>query len=325
MRTYQIHLSSDSVLTQIPDSQKLFGALMYLYSDTFGQEHATSFAQALLHNQITYMLSSVMPKGYLPVPQDYLIDNLSDKTNDEWSDKEKRKRIKARNYLKYSDLEQILKDPEKAVNVFPYVKLNSYQNLRASIESTRYDIPGLESNLYSVPTAVPLEITKEKNLEKSLIRDFCFYLMIDDSGIVEEFFKVVALAVEKKRTLVLGKRSSQGMNLFKLMDCQVNSHLNDSHSNCFLNTGMLLPNEIDYQKSTIKLFTSERRPFEIVGGWSDRVQGQFISFIAEGSLISSSNGIRTIGKSIASPFDREAIIFGNAFQYPLPNQERGCV
>jgi hypothetical protein len=100
-------------------------------------------------------------------------------------------------------------------------------------------------------------------------------------------------------------------------------NINYTEAEALLNTGMLLPNEIDFDNSTLKLFTSERRPFEKPGGWNQYDKKYYISFIHEGSVIFLPDGItqehvRRAGKSTESKFrPGRDIVFGNAFLYPI--------
>jgi hypothetical protein len=79
----------------------------------------------------------------------------------------------------------------------------------------------------------------------------------------------------------------------------------------------------DFASSTLKLFTSGRRTFEMPGGWDKDFARYYISFIAEGSIIASPDGLESTGKSIKSPFNpKRDIVFGNAFLYSLSLGER---
>ncbi len=324
MKDYKVKLVSMGTSTQLPDSQKLFGALVYMFSEKYGNEKASMLTKALLDKKIHLALSNVMPLDYLPTPQDYLIDCISEANNPDTNLKEKRNDIKKRNYIRLADLEHILKKPENCESVFPYIKLQNRQQLRASIESDRYDIPELDSKLYSVPTVDLLEISRDEEGKerKKPVNIFCFYLQADDSDICADLLDTLDEAASTKRTVILGKRASQGLNIFEFQDIIVQG-FRHTPANLFLNIGMLLPDEIDFASSTFKLFTSERRPFEMPGGWDKDFTGYYISFIAEGSIISAPGGLVGAGKSIKSPFnEKRDIVFGNSFLYPISLRER---
>ncbi len=316
MKTYIISLKSTGALTQLPDSQRVFGALTYLYAETFGPEKATAFVQAVLSKNLHLALSNVLPMGYLPTPQEYLIDSLKKHGCNDVDHKTKRNAVKKRQYLKDSEIHKLLQDPTDCENLFPYVKLVERHQLRTSIESLNKKIPGLDSKLYSVPVVIPLEMNNKKDDGKVLV-DFCFYLQIDDSSLSNGFFEVVNKASQINQTIILGKRASQGMNTYQFGNVQENPLQYDEKKE-LLNTGMLLPDQIDFAASTLKLFTSQRRPFEMTGAWNENAKKYFISFIAQGSIVCASAGVRHAGQSIRSKFNENRdIVFGNALLYPI--------
>lgn len=317
MKTYKILLTSIGGMTQMPDSQKIFGALVYMFSDEYGTEKANKFVKDILDKKIFLALSNLLPNDYLPTPVDYLVDKLHNTdTNKELDIKKVRKDIKKRHYLQKDNLNKILKNPLCNKEPFPYVKIVERQQLSASIESVKLDTSALDSNLYSVPYITPVEIDK-KNSPGSIITKFNFFLQIDDSVECSEFFKMIIKAVNLKQNIILGKRASQGLNIFQLNKITDYNIISNSE-NMFLNMGMLLPDNINFVKSTLQLFTSERRPYEISGGWNSDFERRYISFIKEGSVISIPNNCRDAVKSIESPFDSKSIVFGNAFLYPMP-------
>ena len=301
----------------MPDSQKIFGALVYMFSDEYGTEKANKFVKDILDKKIFLALSNLLPNDYLPTPVDYLVDKLHNTDNNEKPDiKKVRKDIKKRHYLQKDNLNKILKNPLCNKELYPYVKIVERQQLRASIESVKLDTAALDSNLYSVPYITPVKIDTV-NSPGSVITEFNFFLQIDDSVECSEFFKMIINAVNLKQNIILGKRASQGLNIFQLNKIIDYNIINNSE-NMFLNTGMLLPDNINFVKSTLQLFTSERRPYEISGGWNSDFERRYISFIKEGSVISIPNNCRDAVKSIESPFDSKSIVFGNEFLYPMP-------
>lgn len=326
MKAYKVGLTAKGVLTQLPDSQRLFGALVYMFSERYGSEEATRLAKAVLEKEAYLALSNVMPLDYFPMPQDYVMDRISNSCEKEINLKQKHEALKKRSYLKLEQLERIFGEPKACDGAFPYIKLQNQQQLRASIDSIHYDIPELDSKLYSVPTISVREITsKDDEKEESKARPvnrFCFYLQVDEGNIGVRLLDMLKEAADLKQRVILGKRASQGMNIFELGDIAEES-LPCTATGHFLNMGMLLPDKIDFSGSFLKLFTSERRPFEMAGGWEKEFQKQYISFIAEGSIIKAPNGATGAGKSVASPFNRERdVVFGNAFMYPVSLQER---
>lgn len=86
---YKIGMELSGRLTQLPDSQKLFGALMYLYSDLNSAEQATSLVLDIKKGNIFCALSDLLPVGYLPMPQSYLLDRAEALAQGEAADKGK--------------------------------------------------------------------------------------------------------------------------------------------------------------------------------------------------------------------------------------------
>lgn len=319
MKDYKVKLKLTGPMTQVPDSQKLFGALVYLFAEQYGSEKATQLTKAVMSKEIHLALSNVIPEGYLPTPQDYLVDCIAENSSTDDNSKKIRAAIKIRYYIKSEDLESVLKKTEKCETVYPYIKQQDLQQLRASIHSVRFDMPELDTRLYSVPTVVLSEVSldEEKREQSRVVNDYYFYLQVDNSALCSDFVNMVKEAKAEKQCIILGKRASQGLNLFQFNDI-VEPAIPNMGTNKFLNMGMLLPEAIDFDKSSIKLFTSERRPFEMSGGWNSEYSKQFISFIAQGSIIFVSQGVECAGKSIPSPFRKNRdIVFGNAYLYPI--------
>ena len=107
------------------------------------------------------------------------------------------------------------------------------------------------------------------------------------------------------------------MNTFVIKDITAVSRISESNAVRYLNLGMLLPDKIDFNKSYLKIFTSERRPFHMPGGWEKDVCGQVVSFIQQGSIIYPLGDPGSACKCIQSVFDENAILFGNAFMLPM--------
>lgn len=316
MKDYKVELKSIGNLTQVPDSPKLFGALMYMYSDTYGEEKTTALTRSILGKSVHVALSNIMPSGYLPTPQEYWINAIPKEGVDS---KSIRAAIKKRVYMKPEAITACWTNLEAASKSTPYVCVRNRQQLRASIDSVRYDLPELEARTYSVPTVQLWEIDAKENDEENSkpVSAFYFYIQVDDSEPCQNLMELIRASVETQRTVILGKRASQGLNMFKFQEITP-VKTERSPDSRYLNLGMLLPACIEYPASVLRLFTSERRPFQGPGIWVNRERKWFISFIAEGSVVVAPQGPQCAGKSIESPFFKERdIVFGNAYLYPI--------
>lgn len=323
VKTYKVILKSTGKITQLPDSQKVFGALATLFAKTNGNEKATEMVKAVFDKKIHLALSNVMPLDYLPMPQDYVIDRLAENIPKDKNLKEQRAAVKARAYIKHKDLDCVMEEPEKCSEIYPYIKQSDEQQLRASIDSVIYGVEGLETKLYTVPVLRLQEINIQKDgREKAVpVSDFCFYLQSDENELAASVLDVIKELIQSQTSLILGKRASQGLNKYRVIEMKPIKLPNAEY---YLNLGMLLPDKIDFSSSTLKLFTSERRPFAMPGGWNQNSSKYFISFIDSGSVIVLQGGVELAGKSVPSPFNKNRdIVFGNAFLYPITCRKEG--
>lgn len=330
--TLRIDMKLSGRLTLIPDSQKVFGAFMSMYAEHTSPEKATELVAKIKDGRVYFALSNALPNaspnasptGYLPVPHTALLDRLAEAgTKDDGIKEAKAKyeAVKKRHYAKIEQIEKMLEDPARAKDVYPYVSIANTQQVHTSIA---YDVPGLNPYLYSVPEIVVTEISRPASDDGKdnarIIQDFSFYLSFEKCDECKALTRAFAEARKSGRLFFLGPRASQGLNLFTLQGMYPADIPSDEHAERYLNLGMLLPGEIDCGKSALKLFTSERRPFEQRGGWDSACEKKFISFIDAGSILYPTRGIKLAGRSINSPFDDKAIVFGNAFLYPIQTQ-----
>ena len=322
MLQFKVELAATGPLTQIPDSQKLFGALVYLFAEHHGEEQTTTLTKAVLDKRVHLALSDVMPSGYLPTPQDWLIKQLSQKTGIDL--KKMHKEVKRRSYIKPQQLREF---QQKGANeqCFPFVQLQIGQQPRASLESVQYQMPELEPKLYSVPTVYVTETIRHEGKETNRpVKQFCFYLETSNSDLSQALLQMIEKMIRERRSVILGKRASQGLNTFLFTKAE-QFEINHPADGQYLNIGMLLPDRINLKNSILRLFTSERRPYEMVGGWNARTDRWFISFIAPGSVIYAPEGPKAAGRCVVSPFRKNRdIVFGNAFLYPWEGLEKGC-
>ncbi len=316
MVSYYVNMRLSGRLTQLPDSQKLFGALIYLYAEHLSAEKASEFVAKIKDGGIYFSLSNMLPFNYLPTPQTYLFNKMSFKNT-----KQTYKSIKKRQYLKKDQITKLLADQAKADTMYPYVCEKPSQQIHAAIDSLFYKLPGLDPNLYSVPeiTIVTVENADQEAYNTGIpMTQFGFYLSFNECEETADLMNALDIAKQNEKVFILGPRTSQGLNLFTIINITPSADLVQEKAMRYLNTGMLLPKEISFTESTLKLFTSERRPYNRPGGWEKDYTKQFISFVQAGSVICPTNSLKEVGMSIPSPFDKDrAIFFGNAFQYPL--------
>lgn len=317
VHNYKITLKSVGGITQLPDSQRIFGALISSYARKNGDEKATGLVQAVYQKTIHLALSNLFPLDYLPMPFDYIVDQLAQNTSEEKSLKERREEVKKRAYIRVEDLKKVFHQPEEACHLFSYVTTCSQQQLRSSVDSALYGIGGLETKLYTVPVT---ELKEVKETGKaSTVSEFCFYFQGSGDEITDSMLEHIQEMQNEREKIILGKRASQGLNLYRITAVK---SIVLPEKKYYLNLGMLLPQKIDFDHSYLKLFTSERRPFEMAGGWRKSSGKYFISFIDSGSIVALQDKVEAAGNCVPSPFNRNRdIVFGNAFLYPIDWKE----
>ncbi|WP_088839372.1 hypothetical protein [Listeria sp. ILCC792] len=299
---YKINLKLQGGITQLPDSQRIFGFLISKYAEKTSALSATELVRKVREKQIQFQLSNMMPSGYLPTPiEEILALDSEEKIY---------KVIKERTFLKEEMIGNILKNISVVKRAFPFVKIKELYQPHTAISSSSHQLVGMQNVVYAVPEIDVIEVSGEDESEK-IVRDFQIYLSVEEDDIL----KLVKEMQMRKSVLYLGKRASLGYNNFvieSIEKCET-----QRKSDNYLNLGMLLPDKINYEESALKLFTSERRPYESKFG-QGKIKGQVISFIDAGSYIFTTANSNQAGKSIESPFDKErAIIFGNSFLYPM--------
>ena len=321
IEVYRVKMDLSGELTQIPDSQKLFGALIYMYAEYTNNDLASEFVSKVKEKKFYFALSDLLPDNYLPVPQAFLLDKLA--ASREKLDKKVYKELKKRRYIEKEYLLDTMQKRAGAERAYPYITIKDSQQIHASIDSLNYGLAGLDPNVYSVPQIRAVKIEQDGDKSGSLVKKFEFYLAVEACEEVSVFLQILQLARQNKRPFFLGPRASQGLNIFYVGEIFYKSCFYHQTGKHYLNLGMLLPDKIDYQESSLQLFTSERRPYNKREGWDNSYRSRFISFIQAGSVIDVEESIYEAGRSVCNPEDEKTIIFGNSFMYPMEGEGSG--
>lgn len=123
MKNYKIILRSSGTVTQLPDSQKIFGAMVTELSRMQGGEAAAEFVRKVYNREAHLALSNLFPLGFLPVPQDYIMEKFAERLSEEKKPEENLKKLRAqireRAYIREEKLNFILENREHAVLSIP--------------------------------------------------------------------------------------------------------------------------------------------------------------------------------------------------------------
>ena len=297
IKTYKIKVKSQGRITQLLDSQKIFGALMYLLVKD-ERVNVTGFVRQVKSDKKFFMVSNLLPNGYLPTPH----GDVKNKVDYQ--------KIKSMKFVP-----EVLKGTP-IIEIKDYLTIHESQVQQYRLSNEFYEVPGLENELFSVPIIKILKQGAE-------CKDFCFYIAFDEADedskrLIECLKNIIA----EEKAFLFGQRASQGYNTYQAIGIDEEIDLPWENTIYYLNIGMLLPNEIDFKNSQLKLFTSERRPYELDFGQEFKRADNFISFIEAGSVIETSKFLNS-GKCIDSPYKKtneERIVFGKSFLYPLEKE-----
>ena len=84
MKKYLINLKVASDITSFPDSQKIFGWLIYQIKKYESEENITKLVNNIYEKKVKCMISNVLPKGFIPMPKEYVMDNFLEQTQENY-------------------------------------------------------------------------------------------------------------------------------------------------------------------------------------------------------------------------------------------------
>ena len=311
---YKVDLERKGRITQLPDSQKIFGTLIYQYLNRHQDKEVDNLIEKIKGNYLA--ISNLMPEGFIPTPKEFLMEGISKKENKN-NLKEFYKEIKKRDYISENELSYLIKRGGKIKNI-PYVSVEKIQQLHICIDELIYGLPGMESGLYSVPEVLVKKYSGNRLQRKEEVFKFSFYIAFDDKELEKEIVNLLKMLKEEEDILCMGARGSQGLNLYEIISCKKYNLYDSRRTTTYLNVGMLLPNKINYKDSYLTSFMSERRPYDGIG-LGKMEERYFITFLNAGSVVKMEDGIsiKGAGQLIPSKFDEKSVVFGNSFLYPI--------
>ena len=315
MKVFSVELKLLGEMSQLPDSQKVFGALMYfLLHNGCESKYVNELVRSVRNREIYFALSNVMPKGYLPTPKLFIEHRAVGEAI--FNDKSVYFALKKRDFATQARIkcyQNNLKDTLLSDKNDIYISLEINQQIHINTEG----IDQISSDPKNLIFSIQRTICKYSG-SGSGVKDYQFYIRCEDNC------KIITLLQDNLNYIfTLGKRSSQGYNLFELVKVELDDEIEKTYANgknTYLNLGMLLPDKINFinKNSFLELFSSERRTFSS-DKWDDSSnRGHFISFIAPGSMIVT-DYVEEAGKCVSSPNERGKngeIVFGNAFLLP---------
>lgn len=285
---YKVQLSSLGRIIQLPDSQKIYGAILHYLND----KSDLSVIEKILDSKL--YISNVFPMEVLPniyIWGEEYTSSIDDKMY-EFSNKD---------YKDYKSKK--------------YITLGSK---KIEVEETFRDMNNTEEIVKGsggVFSQNIINYKKEEDGKKEIINDFEFYFRCDS----QDLSNTISTIIKEMKVLKLGKRSTRGMNLYEVIEIE-RLDIQDS-SECYLNLGMLGMNNlefIDMEKSKLKIYTSKRKGYV---KWKKEL---IVQYIGEGSVIClKDNDINNLKSNIQIDGEEGRRLYTGGFLLPLRKKNRG--
>lgn len=285
---YKVQLSSLGRIIQLPDSQKIYGAILHYLND----KGDLSGIEKILDSKL--YISNVFPMEVLPNiyiwGEEYtssIDDKMYEFSNNDYKDYKSKK----------------------------YITLGSK---KIEVEETFRDMNNTEEIVKGsggVFSQNIINYKKEEDGKKEIINDFEFYFRCDS----QDLSNTISTIIKEMKVLKLGKRSTRGMNLYEVIEIE-RLDIQDS-SECYLNLGMLGMNNlefIDMEKSKLKIYTSKRK------GYVEWKKELIVQYIGEGSVIClKDNDINNLKSNIQIDGEEGRRLYTCGFLLPLRKKNRG--
>ena len=285
---YKVQLSSLGRIIQLPDSQKIYGAILHYLND----KGDLSGIEKILDSKL--YISNVFPMEVLPNiyiwGEEYtssIDDKMYEFSNNDYKDYKSKK----------------------------YITLGSK---KIEVEETFRDMNNTEEIVKGsggVFSQNIINYKKEEDGKKEIINDFEFYFRCDS----QDLSNTISTIIKEMKVLKLGKRSTRGMKLYEVIEIE-RLDIQDS-SECYLNLGMLGMNNlefIDMEKSKLKIYTSKRK------GYVEWKKELIVQYIGEGSVIClKDNDINNLKSNIQIDGEEGRRLYTGGFLLPLRKKNRG--
>ena len=285
---YKVQLSSLGRIIQLPDSQKIYGAILHYLND----KGDLSGIEKILDSKL--YISNVFPMEVLPniyIWGEEYTSSIDDKMY-EFSNND-HKNYKSKKYITLGS---------KKIEVE-----ETFRDMNNTEEIVKGSGGVFSQNI--------INYKKEEDGKKEIINDFEFYFRCDS----QDLSNTISTIIKEMKVLKLGKRSTRGMNLYEVIEIE-RLDIQDS-SECYLNLGMLGMNNlefIDMEKSKLKIYTSKRK------GYVEWKKELIVQYIGEGSVIClKDNNIKNLKSNIQIDGEEGRRLYTGGFLLPLRKKNRG--
>jgi CRISPR type III-A-associated RAMP protein Csm4 len=274
MKRYIIRFKPLSVITELPDGQKLFGAFCYSYNRLYGEEKLEKMLECQYANP-TIIFSSLFFDNVLPCPMDFMPNRLKNPSLIDVKESKKYKKIKFFSKSVFNDYKNNKEEFEKSF----YLSFDSkYRIIKNELLCSKN-----ENIVYNY-----VKDSRTRNSsDRELFKDQVFYLDenmmmyaymdIYDEGITENILGVI----KNMRYISLGGFKSIGYNLYNVEEV---IEINDCKRYGMLLSKSVLPNDIDIDNSFYSLNVANNKYTK-----GETIYKNGLVVLNEGSVISSTN------------------------------------
>ena len=245
--------------------------------------------------------------------------------------------VKRMDFIEQNKLKDLLKLIENKDKIrvddllkFKYIKKNQTFIQKFRLEDQIKGLPGIPNVAYSLP------ILSFENQKGDIQRQFSFFVEVREGTCISKTLEAMNESLDSVKKgkdifeygipCFLGGKASSGYNEYRIYSIEKSKEAEGLRQvfadERYLNIGMLLPNfdKIDAEMSTLDIYTSDRKPFEM-----ENEVPKVISFITTGSIIKlkqDKTDLYEVGKSIDNSrynpmYKKNAIIFGNSYLVKL--------
>ena len=245
--------------------------------------------------------------------------------------------VKRMDFIEPNRLKELLKLEESKDKIrvddllkFKYIKKNRTFIQKFRLEDQIKGLPGIPNVAYSLP------ILSFENQKGDIQRQFSFFVEVREGTCISKTLEAMNESLDSVKKgkdifeygipCFLGGKASSGYNEYRIYSIEKSKEAEGLRQvfadERYLNIGMLLPNfdKIDAEMSTLDIYTSDRKPFEM-----ENEVPKVISFITTGSIIKlkqDKTDLYEVGKSIDNSrynpmYKKNAIIFGNSYLVKL--------
>lgn len=300
-KNYEITLKANGLISELPDAQKVFGAICNIILNIQGKEQLNEYLSSF--DQTPFLLhSSVFPKGLLPYVQKTIYNRnqvnkklreiyFSENRENIFREANEIKKISNIKYITNEVYEKIIKEPKKSLN---YLK----EHQKITIANGIIFLNGTNTNIQFV-NKVNTRIQKDKINPSNNENGDLFYDHVLETTEEQEYVLYCKTTKDKKYLenlfsyldfFSIGNRGSVGKNSFKLVSIKENKLKSPKNYKLLLSKMLYKEGEIKLARSYYDLDSSI-----YIGSYAyhrEKVVIGKITKFKEGSVIIPDNGAK---------------------------------